>query len=70
MKRLWNMAIGLGAISTVVLVGGYVLDHHRCKGINYERAAYEMPATFFMSAKQCLAAANSVKLRSYARGVS
>lgn len=69
MKRLWNMAIGLGAASVVVLVGGYVLDQHRCKGINYEQAAYELPSTFFMSAKQCLAAANAVKLRSYARNL-
>ncbi len=69
MKRLWNMAIGLGAASVVVLVGGYVLDHHRCKGINYEQAAYELPTTVFMSAKQCLAAAHSVKLRSYARNL-
>ena len=69
MKRLWNMAIGLGAASVVVLVGGYVLDQHRCKGINYEQAAYELPSTFLMSAKQCLAAANAVKLRSYARNL-
>lgn len=69
MKRLWNMAIGLGAASVVVLVGGYVLDHHRCKTINYEQAAYELPTTVFMSAKQCLSAANSVKLRSYARNL-
>lgn len=70
MKRLWNITIGLGSIGTVLLVGGYVLDHHRCKTINYEQAAYELPTTFLMSAKQCLAAANAVKLRSYARDMS
>jgi hypothetical protein len=69
MKRLWNMAIGLCAAGVVVLAGGYVLDHHRCKGINYEQAAYELPTTVFISAKQCLAAANAVKLRSYARNL-
>jgi hypothetical protein len=69
MKRLWNMAIGLGAAGVMVLVGGYMLDQHRCKGINYEQAAYELPRTVFISAKQCLAAANSVKLRSYARNL-
>jgi hypothetical protein len=69
MKRLWQLAIGLGAASVVVLLGGYVVDHHRCKGINYEQAAYELPTTVFISAKRCLAAAHAVKLRSYARNL-
>ncbi|MEZ5935432.1 MAG: hypothetical protein R3F54_26655 [Alphaproteobacteria bacterium] len=69
MKRIWQVTIGIGALGVVALTGGYFIDHHRCRQINYEQAGYEMPATWLISAKQCLAAANSVKLRSYARKI-
>ena len=69
MKRVWQMTIGLATLGAVVLASGYFVDHHRCKQINYERAGYELPARFLISAKHCLAAANAVRLRSFARDV-
>jgi len=69
MKRLWKMALGLSVLGVVMLASGYFVDHHRCKQINYEQAGYEMPSTFLISSKQCLAAANTIQLRGYARNV-
>jgi len=67
MKRFWKMTVGLGAVSAFMLMSGYFVDHHRCKQINYDQTGYELPSTLVISAKQCLAAANAVNLRSYAR---
>jgi hypothetical protein len=69
MKRMWQVTIGLCALGAVAVMSGYFVDQHRCKRINYEQVGYEMPDTWLISAKQCLAAANAVKLRSYARGM-
>lgn len=69
MKRLLQLSIGLIGFGAVLLLSGYFLDNHRCKQINYEQAGYEMPVTYLLSAKQCLAAANSVKMRSFARNL-
>jgi hypothetical protein len=69
MKRIWQVTVGLFALGVVALSSGYFIDNHRCKRINYEQAGYEMPETWLISAKQCLAAANSVKLRNYARKI-
>ena len=67
MKSLWKMSIGLGAVSAFMLMSGYFADHHRCKQVNYDQSGFEMPSTLLISAKQCLAAANAVNLRGYAR---
>jgi len=67
MKHFLRVSAGLCALCTIILLSGYFLDHHRCKGINYEQAGYELPRTWLISAKQCFDAANSVKLRGYAR---
>ena len=68
MAPLSKVTIGLGALGVVALASAYAIDHHRCKRINYEMVGYELPETWLISAKQCLTAANSVRLRSYARG--
>ena len=67
--RLVKMTVGLGALGVVVLMSGYFVDQHRCKQINYEEPGYEMPTTLLLSAKQCLEAANAIRLRGYARNV-
>ncbi len=69
MKLFWRAIIGIGALGALLLVGGYFVDHHRCKQINYEQAGYELPETWLISARQCLDMANSIRLRSYARKV-
>lgn len=69
MKRVLHITIGFFALGVVVYMSGYFVDQHRCKQINYEQAGYELPKTWIISAKSCLAAANSIKLRSYARNI-
>ena len=69
MMRIVKMTVGLGALGVFLVMSGYFVDQHRCKQINYEEAGYEMPATLLLSAKQCLEAANAIRLRGYARKV-
>lgn len=59
--------IGFGALGALLLASGYIIDHHRCKWINYEQTGYELPETWLISAKQCLAMANTIRLQNYAR---
>ncbi len=69
MKYLWRTMIGFGALGTLLLISGYFIDQHRCKRINYEQAGYELPATWLISAKQCLETANTIRLRNYSRKI-
>lgn len=70
MKRIEKVAIMFGAIGMVIVAGGFAIDNHRCKRINYEQASYELPKTWLISAKQCLATANAIRLRRYTRDLS
>ena len=69
MMRIVKMVVCLGALGVFVMISGYFVDQHRCKQINYQQAGYEMPKTLLMSAKQCMEAANAIRLRGYARSV-
>ena len=67
MKTTEKLAIMLGAIGIMVVTSIFFIDNHRCKRINYEQASYELPKTWLISAMQCLAAANAIRLRGYSR---
>lgn len=67
MKTIEKLAIMLGAIGIFIVTSAFFIDSHRCKRVNYEQASYELPKTWLISAKQCLDAAGSIRLRGYSR---
>ena len=67
MKTIERLTIMLGAIGIGIVTSVFFIDSHRCKRINYEQASYELPKTWLISAKQCLATASSIRLRGYSR---